>query len=181
MKTIRAVMAIFLVALPISAQPTRRPIRPGFRPDVAEQAIKQAMEQLGNERKAFERDLEILKQLRLGDTALTDPMQPGVAISKAQDAVGKAKQLGPDPTVIQDVIRAERELEAAERSPGSADFGRLRTFVRAAVTSESRVVVRNALRLQEETLAWLRIQQLIAEHVRVLSEITGDSLRAAEQ
>jgi hypothetical protein len=139
------------------------------------------MEQLGQDKKAIDRDMEVLRLLRVADSALTDPMQPTVALEKADDAVDKAKQLNPDFTVVQEVIRAERALEDARRSPGSADFPRLRVVVRSAVNAASRSVVRNAIRLQEETVAWVRIQQTIGDHVRTLSEITGDSLRAAEQ
>jgi len=83
---------------------------------------------------------------------------------------------------MQGVVKSERALEDARRSPMTADFGRLRAILRdEAVGSASRVAVRDALRLEDETLAWLRVQQLIAEHLRSISEISNQSLRAAER
>jgi hypothetical protein len=169
-----------------SGPPRNRPPVPGFRPgpavQSAEMAVKQAMEQLANVRKGIERDVEVLNHLRTADDALVDNMQPSNAIQKAYEQVEEAKRLAPDFTVMQGVIKIERELEAARRSPLGADFGHLRSILRdEALGPASRVVARNALRLQEETLAWMKIQELIATHVRTLAEIAGDSLRAAQK
>ena len=173
-------------ALAQTSPPRNRPPVPGFRPgpavQSAEMAVKQAVEQLANVRKGIERDVEVLNRLRTADDALVDNMQPSNAIQKAYEQVEEAKRLGPDFTVMQGVIKIERELEAARRSPLGADFGHLRSILRdEALGPASRVVARNALRLQEETLAWMKIQELIATHVRTLSEIAGDSLRAAQK
>lgn len=178
MRTAIVLMSLMAVTAPALAQ--RRPSRP-IRADSAEAAIKQAAEQLAADKKIIERDLEVLRHLRIADAALADDMQRAAAIQKAFEAVAKAKSLGADFLVMQEIIRAERELESARRSPGTTDFGHLRNTVRAGMGTASRVVVRNALRLEEETLSWLKIQQMIADHVRSLSEVTGDSLRAAEQ
>jgi hypothetical protein len=148
----------------------------------AEAAIKGSIEALTAFKKLYDRDVEVLNVLRAADDALADNMQPSVSIQKAYESVTKAHDLHPDFLVDQGVIKAEQELEAARRSPISADFGRLRTVVRTeALGPATRVVARDALRLQEETVAWLRVQEMIASHVRVLSEITGEGLRAAQQ
>lgn len=148
----------------------------------AEIAVKQAMEQLASFRKMYDRDVEVLNNLRGADDALADAMQPSNAIQKAYESVEHAKALGPDFLVMQGVIKIERELESARRSPMSADFGRLRSVLRdEALGPAIRLVARNALRLQEETLAWMRVQELIAAHVRTMTEIAGESLRAAQK
>ena len=148
----------------------------------AEMSVKQAMELLASMKKAYERDVDVLNFLHGADDALADAMQPSNAIQKAYESVEKAKGLGPDFLVMQGVIRIERELESARRSPIGADFGRLRSILRdEALGPAVRVVARNSLRLQEESLAWLRVQELIAAHVRTLTEISGDSLRATQK
>jgi hypothetical protein len=160
-------------------KPTGAPIGPHAM--TAEMAIKQAMEGFGDRKKALDRDLEVLTHLRIADDALTDPMQPFNAIQKAYEEVDAAKSLTADFNVKQGTIKMERELESARLSPASADFGRLRAMLsKEALGPSVGVATRNALRLQEETLAWLRVQELISAHVRALSEITGDSLRAVE-
>lgn len=179
---------LVIVSMPLFAQvpPPRRGvvIRPSRGPQAftAEAAVKQAMEQLGEEKKIYDRDLEVLKHLRNADIALTDPMQPNNAIEKAFDEVGTAKGLNPDFLVYQGCVKAAQALEDAKRSPMSADFGRLRATLRSEATGPAtRVVARNGARLQDETLAWIRIQELISSHLRQLAEITSESLRAAEQ
>ena len=145
-------------------------------------AVKQSMEMLAAVRKTVERDAEVLGHLRAADDALVDNMQPSNAIQKAYEEVEKAKSLGPEFNVMQGVIKAERELEGARRSPVSADFGHLRSVLRdEALGPATRLVVRNAQRLQEETVAWLRVQELIAGHVRALSEIASSSLQASQK
>jgi len=150
--------------------------------EMAEGAVKQAMQQLGDVKKTCERDIGVLTHLRAADDVLTDPMQPENAVQKAFEEVGAAKALVPDFLVMQGVVHAERVLEDARRSPMTADFGRVRALLRdEAVGPASRVAVRDALRLEDEAMAWLRVQQLIAEHLRSISEISNQSLRAAER
>jgi len=181
----RFAIALFLAALAgsIAAQPTRpRGPRPSQTAEIAEGAVKQAMQQLGDIKKICERDIGILTHLRAADDALTDPMQPANAVQKAYEEVGAAKALGPDFLVMQGVIKTERALEDARRSPMTADFGRLRALLRdEAASPASRVAVRDALRLEDEAMAWLRVQQLISEHLRAVAEISNQSLRASER
>jgi hypothetical protein len=176
-------LSIATIAWPIVAQtPPRRVSRTTMSADAAESAVKQASEQLGLSRKICERDIGVLMHLRAADDALADAMQPTNAVQKAFEEVGAAKGLGPEFFVMQGVIRTERALEDARRSPMTADFGRLRSTLRdEAVGPASRVAVRDALRLEDEALAWLKVQQLIADHLRAISEISSQSLRAAER
>jgi len=184
----RLFVVLMLLGAPLLAQTReRRPpagyrITPNLGAQSAEAAVKQAMEQLVTMKKAVDRDIEVLTHLRAADAALVDNMQPTVSIQKAYEEVEKAKALNPEFNVMQGVIKNERELEAARRSPIGADFGHLRTILRdEALGPASRVVVREALRLQEETAAWMKVQELIAAHVRMLSDIASDSLRAAQR
>ena len=155
---------------------------PSTQAGFAETAVKQAMDQLVAQKKIYDRDLEVLQHLKNADAALTDPMQPNNAIQKAFDEVDTAKGLTSDFIVTQGVIKASSALEDARRSPVSADFGQLRTIVRTeAIGPASRVVARNGSRLQDETLAWIRVQELISSHLRSLAEIGAQSLRAAQQ
>ncbi len=159
-----------------------RPPRPSMSADAAEIAVKQAAEQLTIIKKICERDVDVLRHLRTADDALTDPMQPTNAVQKAYEEVDAAKSLNPEFLVYQGVIRAEREVEGARRSPMTADFGHLRSVLRTeALGPASRVAVRDALRLQDEALAWLKVQQLIADHLRAIAEISNQTLRASEQ
>ncbi|MDQ6800966.1 MAG: hypothetical protein M3041_09035 [Acidobacteriota bacterium] len=160
---------------------TRGP-RPSQTADIAEGAVKQAMQQLGETKKICERDIGVLAHLRAADDALADTMQPTNAIQKAYEEVGAAKALSPEFFVMQGVVKSERVLEEARRSPMTADFGRLRSVLRdEALGPASRVAVRDALRLEDEALGWLRVQQLIADHLRSIAEISNQSLRAAER
>ena len=150
--------------------------------DRAEIAVRQASEQLAILKKICERDVEVLRHLRATDGALADPMQPSNAVQKAYEEVEAAKLLNPEFLVMQGVVRAEREVEGARRSPMSADFGHLRSVLRTeALGPASRVAVRDALRLEDEALAWLKVQQLIADHLRAIAEISNQTLRASEQ
>jgi hypothetical protein len=172
------------LAATLSAQtpPPRTNPRITSRAMSAEAAVKQAMELLGEERKAFERDVAVLRHIREADDALTDPMQPSNAIQKAYDHIDEAKRLMPEFVVMQGLIKVHRDLTEARRSPVSADFGRLRATLSAdAEGPASRVAVRNALRLEEETLMWIRVQEMIALHLRTLSEIAGESLRESQK
>jgi len=149
---------------------------------MAETAIRSAMEQLTNDRKIYDRDLSVLLHIRSADDALADTMQPNNAIQKAFDEIQEAKRFNPEIPVMDGVIKALNELEGARRSPMAADFGHLRTTVRSdAAGPATRVVARNALRLQEDILAWIKIQELISGHLRSLTEITSASARAAQQ
>lgn len=183
----RLFLVLTLAGVSALAQ-TRERVRPvpGMRivpgAQSAEMAVKQAMEQLAATKKSYDRDVEVLNFLRGADDALADAMQPSNAIQKAYEAVEKAKALFPEFLVMQGVIKMERELESARRSPIGADFGRLRSILRdEALGPAVRLAARNALRLQEETLAWTRVQELIAAHVRALTEVAGESLRAAQK
>jgi hypothetical protein len=175
-------LSLVIVAIATAAFPQTR-VRPsGPHAANAEMAIKQSMEVLAEQRKGIDRDLDVLTHLRAADVALTDPMQPANAIQKAYEEVDKAKQLRPEFNVYQGVIAVQRELEGARLSPASADFGRLRaSLLKEALGPARSVATRNALRLQEETLAWLRVQELMTAHVRAMTEIAGESLRAVDQ
>lgn len=179
MRRIFVLLVVTLVPTIVFAQPRgRRPIAPGSAYS-AEIAVKEAIERLGEEKKAFERDLKVLGHIRNADKALVDTMQPTVAVEKAADEITEAERLNTDFVVRQGLIRVRQELENARRSPASADFGRLRNSIRGdGLGPSSRLVSRNALRLQEETLAWVKVQELISTHLRSLADITGDSLRA---
>jgi hypothetical protein len=182
MRRIFAVLMVTLVSLTLAAQrrPPRMPITDG--PLSADAALKQSVERLGIEKKDMDRDLQVLARIRAADRALTDPMQPSIAVEKAFEEISEAERLNADFYVQQGVIRIRQEMEAARRSPTSADFGHLRGLIREhALGPASRVVVRNATRLQEETLGWIAVQEKIATHLKMLAEITGESLRAADQ
>ena len=184
-------VALTLVCAAALAQSSRtpqpRPRPPGGRivppgASAAEAAVKQSMEQLVVMKKVFDRDVEIMSHLRTADDALVDNMQPSIAVQKAYEEVGAAKRLLPELIVLNGLVKVEAELEAARRSSMTADFGRLRAVLREqALGPQSRILARNAARLQEETVAWIRVQELISAHVRTMSEIVGDALRAAEK
>ncbi len=170
---------LFSVSMFVEAQPQRRFVGP--LPANAEMSIKQASEQLAAAKDAVEKNIAVLVHLRTADAALADAMQPENAIQKAFEEVEEAKRICPDFFVEQAIIKMSRELEAARRSPMSADFGRLRSLLHDnALVPASSVVVRDASRLEEETLAWLRVQELISAHVRSLSELASQGLKAAE-
>ncbi len=188
MRTFIVVLLIGTFSLPLIAQrsPSRRvverPMSANMQAGVAESAIKQAMQQVAAVKARYDRDLDVLGHIRAADEALTDPMQPNNAIQKAFEEISAAKALNPEFLVLQGVIAAERELEAARLSPATTDFGRLRGIIRAeAAGPAARLVARNGAVLQEETLAWLRVQELISSHLRTVAEISAESLRAAQQ
>jgi hypothetical protein len=147
----------------------------------AEIAVQQAVEQLGRERKIIEREVKILNHLQLADDALTDPMQPSVSVQKAYDEVSEARRLeSSDMRVRNGVLDALRAIEEARKSPTSADFGRLRSVLRAEATGPAtRYAVRITAALQEETVAWLKVQRLIGDHLTELADIQGGTLRAS--
>ena len=100
----RVVASFVFVALacPLFAQniPNRQNPRTTSRVMYAESAIKQAMEALVEERKIYERDVAVLREIRQADDALTDPMQPSNAIQKAYDHIDKAKTFMPELVVM---------------------------------------------------------------------------------
>ncbi|MFP5246038.1 MAG: hypothetical protein ACLGH0_05045 [Thermoanaerobaculia bacterium] len=179
----RRVILLLLCALPLFAQPRPQRITRQINHAMqAEMAVKNAAELLANDRKDIERDVQVLQHLQKADAALTDDMQPSAAVEKAWEGVQEAKRLQPDFLVMQGVMRMEQELSSARRSPGSADFGRLRSLLRSeALAPASRVASQNALRLEEEVLAWIKVQELISTQLRALSELAGDSMRAAQK
>lgn len=148
----------------------------------AEQFVKQAAEELVAAKKIYDRDLEVLRHLQAADVALADTMQVNIAIQKAFEEVSEAKRLAPEFLVRQGVIRIHQELEAARRSPVTADLSKLHmTLKDEAIGPASRLVVRNALAMEEETLGWIKVQELISQHLRSLSEIAGESLRTSDK
>ena len=172
-----------IVSMPLLAQTPRRVSRSLVGVDSAETAIKQAVDRLGNERRSFDRDIEVLRHLRAADDALADTMQPQNAIQKSFEEVSAAEKAGSSEFVItQGLIRTRETLDEARKSPAMADIGRLRGVIRSeALGPASRVAVRNASRLQDETVAWIRIQTLISDHLRNLSDVTSATLRGVEQ
>jgi len=188
MRRLPLLLAIAL-ALPSLAQtspppPRRNPqmMRPIIRAENIETYVKQASEQLATAKKAFDRDIEVLTHVRAADNALVDNMQPANAVQKAYEEIVAAKTLNPPFDVYQGVIASERILEDARRSPMTADFGHLRSVLREqALGPASRTVVRNALRLDEEAAEWIKVQQMISDHLRAISDISSQSLRASEQ
>lgn len=181
MRRILMVLAVAYVSTAVLAQRPPRRMPPALGPaKSAEGMVKEAMERLGEERKEYERDLKVLGHLRNTDKALNDSMQPTVALEKAHDQVSEAERLNPDFLLEQAIIGARQEIENARRSPAAADFERLRALIRDALGISSRIVVRNALRMQEETMAWIAVQELIATHLKTLADITGESLRASD-
>jgi hypothetical protein len=183
MRRLLAVLAVTLVCASMQAQ--RPPRRPGMATpgvNAAEAAVRQAIERLGNDKKAIDRDLEVLARIRASDRVLIDPMQPTIAVQKAFEEMVEAERLNQDFLLRQGLIRSRQELDAARNSPGTADFARLRALIRdQALGPSSRLVVRTATRLQEETMAWITVQELMTAHLKMLSEITGESLRAAQE
>lgn len=185
MKTTTCALLLIVIAFPAVAQtarPKMMPRIPTTRADAAEMAVKQAAEDLARMKKRVETDIDVLADIRGADKALTDPMQPTIAVDKAYEDIEKAKMLGPEFLVEQGVIKAERELESARRSPTTADFGRLRAVIQEeALGPASRLVVREASALSDQTAAWIRIQQQISDHLRVLSDTVAEALKAADQ
>jgi hypothetical protein len=189
MRTFIVQLVIVMFCLPLMAQSPRtsrggvsRVVPRNMLAGSAESAIRQAMDMLVAEKKMFDRDLEVLRDLHGAEDALVDPTQPNNAIQKSYEQVDAAKALNPDFLVMQGVITSQRALEQARLSPASTDFGRLRGIIRSeALAPAARLVARNGARLQDETLAWIKIQELISSHLRSLAEISAESLRAAQQ
>lgn len=178
-----ASLALLLLTAPLVAQPARTIRRPPPRAESAESIVKQAAEQLVEDKKVYDRDVAVLRHLQNADEALTDDMQRANAIQKAFEEVGKARQLGSSSVVVgQGLIKMTNELESARRSFATADFGRLRSLLREhALGPASRVAMANALKVEEEMLAWLKVQELVSVHLRQMAEISGESLRASQE
>jgi hypothetical protein len=179
-----AILTMTLLCTALEAQrPPRRPMTQSTQgAQSAEMAIKQAAERLADTRKAVERQLQVLAHVRGSDRALADAMQPSVAVQEAFEHIAKAESLNLDPVVRQGLIRARQAVDAARKSPGTADFGQLRGIIREeALGPASRAAMRTATMLQDETMAWMTVQELIAIHLKTLSEITGDALRASQE
>jgi hypothetical protein len=92
----RFAIAFFMAVLAgsIAAQTPSRAMRPRPSPsaDIAEGAVKQAMQQLGDIKRICERDIGVLTHLRAADDALTDPMQPANAVQKAYEEVARRRR-----------------------------------------------------------------------------------------
>lgn len=181
MRPLLAFLTITFVCVAAEGQRPSRRTPPGPGPGAAESAVQQAAERLASSRKGIERLLVVMQHVRNSDRALVDPMQPAIAVQKAFEEITEAERLNSDPYLRQGLIRARQAVEGARNSPGTADFGRLRAAIREeALGPVSRAVVRAASALQEETLAWISVQEQIATHLKTLAEITGESLRAAQ-
>ncbi len=175
-------LSIPLLAQPAPSRRTPHPSQRGQEAGGAEGYVKQAAEQLLPIKKRFDRDLEVMRRINNVDEALSDESQRYNAIQKACDEIDEAKRLEPEFLVKQGVVAAQQALDQARRSPGSADLGRLRTLVRTEAAAPAlRAVARNGTLLQEELLAWIKVQELISAHLRSLAEISAESVRAAQQ
>ena len=180
----RRLLVLMVISTSLFAQP-----RPSRRPGMqvqgvgsAELAVKQAAERLVNTRKGIELGLKVLQHIRASDRALIDPMQPSIAVQKAFEEISEAERLNPSPQLAVGIIRARQTVDAARKSPASADFGRLRATIREdALGPVQRQVVRAATQLHDETMAWLAVQELISTHLKSLADITGEGLRAADE
>lgn len=191
MKTTTAALLTIVLAFPAVAQRPRppRPAMMANRADTVEAALKQAAEDLANLKKQIDIDLQVLVHIRAADDALVDAMQPTVAIEKAHDEISQAQTLeaskrffDPDFTVKNGLVKCMTEVERARLSPTTADFGHLRTVVREeGVGPASRRLVREATALSTQTAAWIRIQQQISDHLRVLGDIVAECLKASDQ
>lgn len=168
------------VAVAQPRQPRRMQLRGAA--ERAEMVVKDAAEELTRASEIYERDVKVLAHLRAAQKALADAMQPSAAIEKAWDHTSKAAGLvSSDPGAVgQMTLRAHAAVENARRSPGTADFDRLRSMVQDAIDPAARVAAANALELEDQILDWIKVQQMISNHLRRMSEIAGDSLRAAQ-
>ena len=186
MRTIVTFLLAVVATVPLLAQtpplPRRVIPRGGFPSDGAAAAVKIAIEQLTNQKKQYDRDIEVLKHIRAADSALVDPSQPMNALQKAFEEIEKAIALVPDFVVMQGLVKTRQLFEDARRSPGAADFGRLRALLtQLAERPATRVVVGNVSRLEEDILSWLKVQEAISVHLRTLSEIAGENLRVSQE
>ncbi|HVG25220.1 MAG TPA: hypothetical protein VND45_13770 [Thermoanaerobaculia bacterium] len=183
MRRLLVFLTVTLVSATAAAQRPPVPMRsPQMAAQSAERAIKQAAERLAETRKTVERQLQVLAEVRAADAALVDSMQPTVAVQAAFEHLQKAESRNIDRFVQLGLIRARQAVEDARKSPGSADFGHLRNTLRTeALGPASRLAVRTATALQDEIMAWMTVQELVAIHLKTLSEITGESLRAAQE
>jgi hypothetical protein len=187
MRNIVVAVVLSMLAFSLSAQSPqpRRVLRPnprGYNMQAAsaEAAVKQAMEQLVPLKKNFDRDLEVLGHLLAAEEALGNDMQPHNALQKASDEVDEARRFAVDGATVQGVIKMQELLEQANRSPAVAEFSRLRALLHTEATGPAqRAVARNGSALQEEILAWIKVQELINGHLRAMTEISAESVRAS--
>lgn len=174
-----AITLVILTSVCLSAQPRgRRVTSHNAQTGGVETLVKDAAMRLAEQKKAIDRDLHVLAELRTADDALTDPMQPSVSVQKALDHVSKAETFVSDFHTLQGVTRVRQQLEAAKRSPAAADFGRLRAILQSeAIGPASRIVAQDGAKLTEESVAWLAAQELIVGHLRQLTETAAECLR----
>lgn len=180
MRTVILTVVTLLCAGSAFAQPVAW-LSSGRQARSAETAIQAAVEQLGRERKVVEREVLILKHLHVADDALTDPMQPSVSVQKAFDEVSEARRLeSSDVRVRNGIVDALEVIDDARKSPTSADFGRLRSILRTEATGPAaRYALRITAALQEETIAWLKVQRMIGDHLAELADIAGGTLQTS--
>jgi hypothetical protein len=169
MRTTAAILAVAFT-LRLSADPRIRTLEV----DRLRSTINRMAEQLGEERKRYERSVAILRHLRTADKALIDAMQPTVAVQKALDEVMKAEGLSPNSNSL---VAMRQELERARLSPTTADFDRLRRLLREnTIDPFARGVLGTAASLQRELTAWLALQNDIANHMDALNQTIGAGL-----
>lgn len=178
MRPIVSVVLVFL-AFASSAQPRHR-AHSGA--EAGERALSLAARQLELMKSTYDRDIAVLGHLRAAQEAVADAMQPSAAVEKAHGHLAKAEGLleSGGSAVYHPVLEALQALESARRSPSTADFDRLRGLILRAAVPASRVAARNALDLEEQILDWIKVQQGISDHLRRMSEIAGESLRASQ-
>ncbi len=170
--------SVFAFAQPA---PVRRVASQSANAMNAEAAVREAARMFGEQKKSIDRDLQTLASLRAASVALTDPMQPSVSLEKALDATSKAESLTTSFVVKQGIIRARQAMENANRSPGSADFERLRAILQSeAIAPATRVATAHGLQLHEQMTEWLAVQELINAHLRQVADTTAEALRAAQ-
>lgn len=147
-----------------------------------EGVVREAMRELGEEKKSIlEPAIEVLRKIEVADAALVDPMQPSASLDTAWKEIHEARELiGPNSRLRIGFSRVIAELESARRSPMTADLGRIRSLIQGELKRPaSREVVENVERLQDEILAWIKVQDLITAHLKTLSEAAGASLKAS--
>jgi hypothetical protein len=183
-------LGLVLASLNVHAQPGRTHVRrsPQRTFDVSqiETIVKDASRRLTEQKKIVDADLEVLALLRAADVALTDPMQPNVALQKAIDHVDKAQAILPvhqeNLWVRQGLISVKRVLDDARRSPGAADFGRLRFQLhRDCVAPATRVALKHSSSLQQELASWIVAQEWITGHLQLLQQVSSEAILAAQE
>lgn len=183
-------LGLVLASLNVHAQSGRTHVRRQTQRtyDVSqiETIVKDASRRLAEQKKIVDADLEVLALLRAADVALTDPMQPNVALQKAIDHVDKAQTIIPfhqeNHWVRQGLISMDRALDDAKRSPGAADFGRLRFLLhRDCVAPAARVAIKHSSSLQQELASWIVAQEWITAHLQLLQQVSAEAILAAQE